>query len=98
MVRIFLDSNIIADWILLEKKEVELTDELLERYYRSMGCSYVLVNRLLEKGMDTCISQLCLAEVIYVIYNEAVNRKLFISSVPFLLGLGFLLGRGLAFL
>ena len=83
MVRVFLDSNVIADWILLERKEIELTDELLEKRYRSMGYSYVLVNELLDRRIDAYISELCLAEVISVIYNEAVNRKLFLSGVPF---------------
>lgn len=81
--RVFLDSNIIADWILLEKKEKKLTDELLKKHYHSMGYSYILLNELLSRNMKTYITPLSLAETISVIYNEAMNRKLFLKGVPF---------------
>ena len=81
--RVFLDSNIIADWILLEKKEKKLTDELLKKHYHSMGYSYILLNEFLSRNMKTYITPLSLAETISVIYNEAMNRKLFLKGVPF---------------
>ncbi len=83
-MRIFLDANVIADWILLKNKDLKnITSDILIERYRQFGYSYNLVERTIRSGKKIAFtSELALAEVFGVIYDDAINMKLFAKAVP----------------
>ncbi|RLI87444.1 MAG: hypothetical protein DRO98_04190 [Archaeoglobales archaeon] len=85
-MKIFLDANIIADWILIKNKAQEVTDEtednVLTERYRYMGYSYKLIEKIRSLGLKAYTSQLSIAEVFSVIYDDVINLKLFMKAIP----------------
>jgi len=87
MKTIFLDSNIIANWILIKeftKRFEELkNDRILRKRLRGISYSYTLIEALIETG-DYYVksSNLALAEVFHVIYNEIVSLKMYRLGIP----------------
>lgn len=83
-MKIFLDANVIANWILLRNKNVDnVSDPILKERFKKIGNSFELVQEILSwKGKIGMTSQLVLAEVFGVLHNDAINMKLFSEAIP----------------
>ncbi|WP_240910584.1 PIN domain-containing protein [Thermococcus sp. GR6] len=87
MDKIFLDSNVIANWILIKKAQEgnqELRkDKLLRERFKRFSYSYTLIEGLREiSNYETLISPLVIAEVYHVVYNEVLSLKLYRLGIP----------------
>lgn len=87
METIFLDSNVIANWILIKdfaKRFEELKDDkILQERLRSISYSYALIEALIETSeYYVKSSNLALAEVFHVVYNEIVSLKMYRLGIP----------------
>ena len=87
METIFLDSNVIANWVLIkdfaERFEELKDDRILRERLRVISYSYTLIEALIETG-DYYVksSNLALAEVFHVVYNEVVSLKMYKLGIP----------------
>ncbi len=91
-MKYFLDSNVIADWVLIsdkiEKNEnFEFNDKILEKRFKVMSYSYTLIEILFnqETNDKVLVSNFALAETYDVIYNELLCEKLFEKAIPYTL-------------
>ncbi|HEX55136.1 MAG: hypothetical protein DRO95_00810 [Candidatus Altiarchaeales archaeon] len=86
MESIFLDSNVIANWILIKdstKKFEDLKNEkILKQRLKNISYSYTLIEALLTDEYRVKTSSLTLAEVSYVLYNEMLSLKMYGLGVP----------------
>ncbi|MCD6171296.1 MAG: hypothetical protein J7J36_02615 [Thermoplasmata archaeon] len=87
MEKIFLDSNVIANWILIKdsaKKFKEFKDEkILRKRLENISYSYTLIEALMntdEYEVET--SNLAIGEVYHVIYNEILSLKMYRLGIP----------------
>lgn len=87
MEKIFLDSNVIANWILIKdsaKKFKEFKDEkILRKRLENISYSYTLIEALInadEYEVET--SNLAIGEVYHVIYNEILSLKMYRLGIP----------------
>jgi len=87
MEKIFLDSNVIANWILIKdsaKKFEEFKDEkILRKRFENISYSYTLMEALMttdEYEVET--SNLAMGEVYHIIYNEVLSLKMYQSGTP----------------
>lgn len=83
-MKIFLDANIIANWILLKNKSVNnVSSPILKERFRQIGNSFELVQEILNwKGRIGINSQFVLAEIFGVLYDDVINMKLFREAIP----------------
>ncbi len=83
-MKIFLDANIIANWILLKNKSVNnVSSPILKERFRQLGNSFELVQEILKwKRKISITSQFVLAEIFGVLYDDAINMKLFREAIP----------------
>ncbi|AEA47898.1 PIN domain-containing protein [Archaeoglobus veneficus] len=87
MEAIFLDSNVIANWILIkdfaQKFEELKDDKILNQRLENISYSYTLVEALLETDdYQAKVSNLTLAEVSHVLYNEILSLKMYRLGIP----------------
>lgn len=81
----FLDANVIADWILVKKRRTSIDleeDSVLSERYRNLGFSYNLIERLQSLKLEKYTSQLAIGEIFSVIYDDAINLKLYMKGFP----------------
>jgi predicted nucleic acid-binding protein len=82
-MKLFLDSNIIADWILVKNRvSKKVKDDLLSQGYHYMCHSYKLIEELIDSEVATVTSQLAISEVFSVLYDDAINMKLYMKAIP----------------
>jgi predicted nucleic acid-binding protein len=86
MVVAFLDSVIIADWILITKmlaENIKISEKTYKRY-RKVIDSYHLLEFIKNKNKETIFftSQLCVSEVMSVIVDEFKLKVLYEDAVP----------------
>jgi predicted nucleic acid-binding protein len=82
-MKLFLDSNIIADWILVKNKvSKKVKDDLLSQRYHYMSHSYKLIEELIASEVATVTSQLAISEVFSVLSDDAINMKLYMKAIP----------------
>lgn len=82
-MNIFLDANVIADWLLLKNKNIDVRDPILTERYRHMAESFRLVEEILNLEYNvSATSQIAIAEVFGVLYDDAINMKLFREAIP----------------
>jgi predicted nucleic acid-binding protein len=85
-MKIFLDANVIADWILVKNKvrdDDQIKDDVILERYRQIGYSFRLIDKIIKSNKKIAItSQLVLAEVFSVIYDDVINMKLFAKAIP----------------
>ncbi len=87
MRKVFLDSNVIANWVLIkdlsEKINEFKNERVLRRRFESISFSYTLIEALLSSDrykVET--SNLAIAEVYHVIYNEIISLRLYRNGIP----------------
>ncbi|ATZ61820.2 MAG: hypothetical protein BME93_05125 [Methanosarcinales archaeon Met12] len=87
MNSVFLDSNVVANWILIKdstnKFEELKKDEILKERLSNISYSHILVEALL--GTDeyySKVSNLALAEVFYVLYTEISSLRMYRLGIP----------------
>ena len=83
-MKIFLDANVVANWILLKNKNVNnVSSPILKERFRQIGNSFELVQEILNwKEKIGMTSQLVLAEIFGVLHDDAINMKLFREAIP----------------
>ena len=88
MESVFLDSNIIANWILIgdifsANPELDKNDKILNQRFRNLSYSYALVEALLKSDeYEVKTSDLALGEVFHVIHNELLSLKMYRLGIP----------------
>lgn len=87
MLRVFIDANVIANWILISSSanrvEELKDDKILSERFRAFSYSYVLIEALKEdKTYKAATSTLALGEVYHVLYNEVLSLKMYRSGIP----------------
>ncbi|WP_461864825.1 PIN domain-containing protein [Thermococcus sp.] len=87
MSKVFIDANVIANWILIsssaERLEELKDDKILSERFRAFSYSYVLIEALKEDGTyESVTSTLAIGEVYHVLYNEVLSLKLYRSGIP----------------
>lgn len=87
MSKVFIDANVIANWILIsssvERLEELRDDKILSERFRTFSYSYVLIEALKEDDMyEAVTSTLAIGEVYHVLYNEVLSLKLYRSGIP----------------
>ena len=87
MKKVFLDSNVIANWILIkdlsEKIDEFKNERVLRRRFESISFSHTLIEALLfsdKYKVET--SNLAIAEVYHVIDNEIISLRLYRNGIP----------------
>ena len=83
-MKIFLDANVIANWILLKNKNLNnVSSPILKERFRQLGYSFELIQEILEwKEKVGITSQLVLVEIFGVLHDDAINMKLFREAIP----------------
>ena len=86
----FIDSNIIANWILISErlklKKEEQDKKLLKEFHKKIQNSYSLLEKIKDNEYRTCqffTSQFALCEVYNVMGLEYKSRKLSEKRIPF---------------
>lgn len=87
MESIFLDSNVIANWILIgdifsNGLDFE-KDKILNLRLEKLSYSYILIEALFENDdyeIKTC--SLALGEIFHVIHNELLSLKMYRKGIP----------------
>jgi len=87
MKPIFLDSNVIANWILIadsaERLEEFRDEEILKERFENISYSYTLVEALIAtEEYKVKTSNLAIGEVYHVIYNEILSQKMYRLGIP----------------
>ena len=87
MKLVFLDSNVIANWILIadsaERLEEFRDEEILKERFENISYSYTLVEALIATGeYEIKTSNLAIGEVYHVIYNEILSQKMYRLGIP----------------
>lgn len=87
MPKVFIDANIIANWILISSSanrvEELKDDKILSERFRTFSYSYVLIEALKEENTyEAVTSILALGEVYHVLYNEVLSLKMYRSGIP----------------
>jgi len=90
--RVFIDSNIIANWIIISEA-IKLTKETKDKielndFHKKIQNSYLLLEKIKEnkyenESVQFFTSQFSLCEVYNVIGTEFKARKLFEKNIPF---------------
>jgi len=91
MPKVFIDANVIANWILIgssiDRLEELRNDKILNERFRAFSYSYVLIEALKEENTyEAVTSTLALGEVYHVLYNEVLSLKMYRSGIPLLYG------------
>lgn len=87
-MKIFLDANVLANWILLKNKGTNnVSSPILKERFKKIGISFELVQEILnwmEKTREKIgiTSQFVLAEIFGVLHDDAINMKLFREAIP----------------
>lgn len=87
MPKVFIDANVIANWILISSSISRLEelkdDKILNERFKAFSYSYVLIEALKEDdSYEALTSTLALGEVYHVLYNEVIALKLYRSGIP----------------
>lgn len=87
MPKVFIDANVIANWILISSSINRLEelkdDKILNERFKAFSYSYVLIEALKEDdSYEALTSTLVLGEVYHVLYNEVIALKLYRSGIP----------------
>lgn len=87
MSRVFIDANVIANWILISSSIGRLEelkeDKILNDRFKAFSYSYVLIEALKENNIyEAVTSILALGEVYHVLYNEVLSLKMYRSGIP----------------
>lgn len=87
MSKVFIDANVIANWILISSSANRLEelkdDKILSERFRAFSYSYVLIEALKEDNTyEAVTSTLALGEVYHVLYNEVLSLKMYRSGIP----------------
>lgn len=85
--KIFLDANVIANWILIKtasKSNLNIKDDkLLRDRLKGISYSHTLVEAIKElKEYKTLVSPLVIGEIYHVIYNEILALKMYRLGIP----------------
>ncbi|RLI75281.1 hypothetical protein DRP05_15055 [Archaeoglobales archaeon] len=83
-MKVFLDANVIANWILIKKGASgrHKKDSVLSERYKYLSQSYNLLERLQSLKLEVFTSQLAIGETLSVIYDDAINLKLYTKGFP----------------
>jgi len=87
MPKVFIDANVIANWILIgssiDRFEKLRNDKILNERFRALSHSYVLIEALKGDSVyEAVTSTLVLGEVYHVLYNEVLSLKMYRSGIP----------------
>ena len=90
MSKVFIDVNVIANWILINSSINRLEelkyDKILNERFKAFSYSYVLIEALKEDSVyEAVTSTLVLGEVYHVLYNEVLSLKMCRSGIPLML-------------
>jgi len=85
MLRFFIDTNILAQWLFYKKLKEKRTDKpIISPRYQRFKAAYEFIEQIKEKkGVEACISRLVVSELIHSLNLEAIAEKLYNEGLPF---------------
>lgn len=84
-MKVFLDTNVFVDWILFKNKMNRLENGVFEERYKNIASSFKLIENIINekyKNVEAITSELAVAEIFSVLYEDAVNLKLYEQAIP----------------